>query len=212
MGCVFSPEAQTGGLALPRSLLKRGVAHKLRVAFGAESSKRSQLNDMHASYVEMIPLMEGGKSAVRRLVCIHQHCPKRDIPKKQRRVFRCCRECATPMCVPESLLPAISCTEVASPNKLCFVNFLHCRKGCEYVSKRCWAKGTICSPSPSIALKTRLTRQKIENNCLKQVFETYYMFSSAICLHSFQFRGHTAMLKLARQILGEISHFSAKSV
>ena len=104
MGCVFRPEAQTTGVASPRTLLKRGAAHKVRVSFGAEASKRSTPNDMHASYLEKIPLREGGKSAFRQLVCIYKNCPKKDLPKKQRRVSRWCRECAAPLCAPECFL------------------------------------------------------------------------------------------------------------
>ena len=106
MGCVFNPNTQPAA-GSPGTLLKRGHALRLRLSSG---SKRSSPNDSHFTYLERIPLMEGGKGKVRLLVCIfYSQCPKRDLPKKKRQVSRWCRKCAAPLCVPECFAKYHAC-------------------------------------------------------------------------------------------------------
>jgi hypothetical protein len=96
MGCVF----QTGNVVVsPGSMLKRGIAHLVRLSFGKKVVKNT--GDLHLSFYEKIPLREDGKGRVRQLVCIYEKCPKKDLAKKLRRVTKWCCECAAPLCFPD---------------------------------------------------------------------------------------------------------------
>jgi hypothetical protein len=62
MGCVFQTQA---GASLPRTLLKRTGAKKVRLSFGSKDATRFGTGDKHLSFLENIPTLEGGKTKVR---------------------------------------------------------------------------------------------------------------------------------------------------
>ena len=72
--------------------------------FGSKDSTRFGTGDKHLSFMEKIPTLEGGKTKVRRLVCISENCPKKEKKEASRRVTKWCCECAAPLCFPECFL------------------------------------------------------------------------------------------------------------
>ena len=90
IGCVF--QTATGNLvASLGSLLKRGIAHRVRLTFGKKVVIKTQETCICLlKFYEKIPLMEDGKGRVRQLVCIYEKCPKKDLAKKLRRVTKWC--------------------------------------------------------------------------------------------------------------------------
>ena len=92
MGCVFDPKKDpTVVVASPNSKLKAATVKS--TSFGSDSKKRFESGDLHSSYLEKMPMLDGlqAKGTFRQFRCLRKGC-------KSRTSFWC-RACSAPLCV-----------------------------------------------------------------------------------------------------------------